>query len=571
MSLQAFQAGNMSGLHEKGYTKIVRACELAKRDKIGYIWIDTCCIDKTSSAELTEAINSMFQWYKESLVCYAWLVDLPAGIPKATLFSDMSPLRNCRWFTRGWTLQELIAPPHVKFYDEAWQFCGTRETLRVQLSQITNIKPDVLQDSENLDAVPVAQKMSWMAGRTTTRPEDSAYCLLGVFRIYMPMMYGEGNNAFLRLQEEIARTSNDTTLFAWKAKRRTQTFSGIFATSLEQFESCGQLEHISTNTFSNPEFTLTNKGLRIETDLYLGTGPNYLLALNCWDAAQGPMTGEELGIGIMLQNHGSSTYARFHGDEYVVVNVESVPRRNFTGKTYICKTVGTAFSASLENSIHHCFKLRSGYNEPDHVYSPDFPWTAIIGPLYSFYEDWDPKRRVFFTQGKSHFIAYVHYTPRYDTGPGMSVDGTDTQSFTLAFGKRATDDKPWVTLLSDPADSDILALKEDPRKMEIEARQVNHRSKRVLNSAGKSSALLTVEVVEEVIDDAIVYCLDLAFEGFPSYYVLGKSALAALPVEEQRKPRKPRNPRKPAKEHSVPNRIRDEDTMPWGNVEGLFS
>ena len=182
---------------------MTRECYPPRQESVGQFGTaDLCCIDKTSSAELSEAINSMYRWYQESGVCYAYLADVP---PNA--FS------KSRWFTRGWTLQELIAPSTVIFLDQKWQEIGTKSSLQRVISEITGIPTDILLGGDLEDA-SIAQRMSWASKRETTRVEDAAYCLMGIFSIHMPMLYGEGERAFIRLQEEIMRVSDDHSLFA---------------------------------------------------------------------------------------------------------------------------------------------------------------------------------------------------------------------------------------------------------------------------------------------------------------------------------------------------------------------
>ncbi|KAM5384674.1 hypothetical protein ACJZ2D_001419 [Fusarium nematophilum] len=183
-----------------GASKVLGSVARARSDGYMYIWIDTCCIDKSSSAELSEAINSMYAWYQHSAICYAYLADIPEP--------DVSLLSESRWFTRGWTLQELIAPNEAIFFTSEWDVLGRRSWLAETISTITGIDTGVLGLwKSRLDAYPVGQRMTWAAGRTTTRTEDLAYCLLGLFGINMPLLYGEGDKAFWRLQEEILRQS----------------------------------------------------------------------------------------------------------------------------------------------------------------------------------------------------------------------------------------------------------------------------------------------------------------------------------------------------------------------------
>jgi hypothetical protein len=169
------------------FSKIVKSCELAKNDGYDYIWIDTCCIDKLSSAGLSEAINSMYLWYSKAAICFAYLSDVePRKSEDPELAS--SSFRKSRWFTRGWTLQELIAPEHMVFLSKNWTKLGNKDRFYRLLSDITSIDTDVLQYSEAISRISVARKMSWAARRITTRVEDRAYSLLGIFDLNMPLL-----------------------------------------------------------------------------------------------------------------------------------------------------------------------------------------------------------------------------------------------------------------------------------------------------------------------------------------------------------------------------------------------
>lgn len=193
------------------HPKVHSCCILAERHGYHWIWNDTCCIDKSSSAELSEVINSMFQWYAKADVCYAYLYD----VEDLGSLDFLSPFYQSRWFTRGWTLQELIAPPAVVFVSARWQVLGTKTGLVEHLENITGVDSRVLLRRRDLADVSVAQKMSWAAARKTTKVEDEAYCLMGLFGVNMPTIYGEGRAAFYRLQGEIMKAVPDQTLFAW--------------------------------------------------------------------------------------------------------------------------------------------------------------------------------------------------------------------------------------------------------------------------------------------------------------------------------------------------------------------
>ncbi|PIL28595.1 hypothetical protein GSI_08636 [Ganoderma sinense ZZ0214-1] len=198
--------------------KIRKACAVARFDHFSQLWVDTSCIDKTSSSELSEAINSMFAWYRDAAVCYVYLADVPlAGDPRR----PGSAFRRSRWFTRGWTLQELVAPRVVVFLSREWEFIGTKESLADLVEDITGIHSAVLVRKKSHNEFSVAARMSWAAERTTTRVEDQAYCLLGLFNVVMTPIYGEGEHAFRRLQEEILRRIPDDSIFAWEMPLKT--------------------------------------------------------------------------------------------------------------------------------------------------------------------------------------------------------------------------------------------------------------------------------------------------------------------------------------------------------------
>ncbi|XTI93556.1 hypothetical protein V2W45_1432693 [Cenococcum geophilum] len=244
----------------KGYEKVKKACSIAKRDGFEYIWIDTCCIDKTSSAELSEALNSMYRWYEEAEECYAYLADVPRGTVDHLTGTASDGFRKSRWFTRGWTLQELIAPSTVIFLDSEWQEIGSKSSLQELISEITRIPGGFLL-GDDLGHASVAQRMSWASKRETTRVEDHAYCLMGIFGIYMSMLYGEGERAFIRLQEEIMRVSDDHSLFAWRSTE--EDHGGIFATSPSAFANSGNIIQINPSNSVNSPPTLSSRGIRL--------------------------------------------------------------------------------------------------------------------------------------------------------------------------------------------------------------------------------------------------------------------------------------------------------------------
>ncbi|KAL9584034.1 MAG: hypothetical protein Q9212_002356 [Teloschistes hypoglaucus] len=241
-----------------GYSKIAACCRLAAAQGLHYAWIDTCCIDKKSSAELSEAINSMWRWYEKSAVCYAYIQDCEiASCRDPEHLRDK--FRNSRWFTRGWTLQELLAPTKLVFYDTEWNEIGDRKGMTADIHHATGIDDEHQQHPRDASC---AIKMSWMSKRQTTRVEDLAYSLLGLFDVYMPLIYGEGANAFLRLQHEIVKTSNDETIFAWTDE--SLCMSGMFALSPKAFAGSGDIVMYRDRRIRRQPYSITNFGLAIE-------------------------------------------------------------------------------------------------------------------------------------------------------------------------------------------------------------------------------------------------------------------------------------------------------------------
>ncbi|KAI2778632.1 HET-domain-containing protein [Daldinia loculata] len=204
-----------------GYRKIECFCRQAIQDGFNHAWIDTCCIDKKDPTELSEAINLMFRWYQESSVCYVYLADVEAD---ERGYVGSSVLGNSRWWTRGWTLQELLAPKRVIFFDRNWNAFGTFRCYDMalhlpdiieMLPSITHINKEILYYRDQMKDTTAAEKLSWASRRQTTRKEDMAYCLLGILDVNMPLLYGEGNRAFIRLQEEYIKQHNDPSLLIW--------------------------------------------------------------------------------------------------------------------------------------------------------------------------------------------------------------------------------------------------------------------------------------------------------------------------------------------------------------------
>ncbi|KIX05609.1 uncharacterized protein Z518_03581 [Rhinocladiella mackenziei CBS 650.93] len=199
---------NGSGKSKAGYIKIQFCGEQAHKDGLQYFWVDTCCIDKANHTEFSEAIASMFRWYRHAVICYVYLSDVSARKRDNSQSGRTweSAFRKSRWFTRGWTLQELIAPKLVEFYSREGDRLGDRNSLEQEIHEITEIPIAALRGAP-LSDFSVDRRMRWTEKRKTKRKEDKAYCLLGIFDVFIPLIYGEGENAFIRLKEEIDRSS----------------------------------------------------------------------------------------------------------------------------------------------------------------------------------------------------------------------------------------------------------------------------------------------------------------------------------------------------------------------------
>lgn len=307
-----------------GWLKLNLCCTQARDDGIGYAWVDTCCINKESDAELTEAINSMYRWYRDAEVCYLYMDDI--GQSSMTTFDDASV------WTRGWCLQELIAPRRLVCFDYDWAEIGSREELKHEISLITTIDLDLLSGSRRLESYSIAERMSWAARRKTTRPEDRAYSLIGLFGVSMPMIYGEGaERSFLRLQSEIMKDTDDHSIFAWPGTVHPSHCS-LLARSPLAFAGCSNIWSISTRHGRKP-FSITNRGVSITLRMTPWDADTYLAVLNC--GTPDYLSYEEGSVGIFLRRlYEEDSYIRISvQDEDVVHNVR--------------KRIGSAKDASL--------------------------------------------------------------------------------------------------------------------------------------------------------------------------------------------------------------------------------
>ena len=252
------------------FVKLVMFCEAASRHQCDFVWLDTGCIDKQSSAELEESIRSMFSWYRNSKIC---IVHLSETIAPHSMGLDP-------WFTRGWTLQELLAPKAIKFFSKSWSPLTAKPNDKIPdlelgcplweiISNITQIPVDQLLNFEP-GINSVSERMVWVSKRKTTRVEDMAYCLIGIFNVPLSIAYGEGRMAFHRLQVEIVQRSHDRGLFIWNGPNSSQSpLNSMFAAGPEAFK-CESLltEGEDMAGSADPTYALTNYGLRILLSIY---------------------------------------------------------------------------------------------------------------------------------------------------------------------------------------------------------------------------------------------------------------------------------------------------------------
>jgi hypothetical protein len=204
------------GVNKIGYAKLKFCMRQALKDDLKYVWVDTCCINKASQTELSKAITSMFKWYQNAAKCYVHLSDVIIQSTSGNVADSAweSLFHGSRWFTRGWTLQELLAPLHLEFFARDGQLLGTKTSLMQHIHSITGIPLDALQ-APNLLQFPVQKRLAWAAHRITKEPEDRAYCLIGLCGVSMSLRYGEGENAFRRLEAKIRKMARPVTQDDW--------------------------------------------------------------------------------------------------------------------------------------------------------------------------------------------------------------------------------------------------------------------------------------------------------------------------------------------------------------------
>ncbi|KAF4333637.1 ankyrin repeat-containing protein, partial [Fusarium beomiforme] len=347
VTYQDFQNGRAAE-KKNSYSKIKTSSGVAALANIKYLWIDTCCIDKANNVELTRAINTMYYWYRGAHVCFAYLVDVPSNDDP---YAPESYFSKSRWFTRGWTLQELIAPSDVIFFADNWTRIGSRRELSSVISGVTGIPVRFLLGASPLRDASIAQRMSWASQRETTEVEDIAYCLLGIFDIHMPLIYGERENAFRRLQEEILKVTDDQSIFAWRLDADVQVIKddGPLASSPASFKRSGNIikttlapaggHSMGTRT---PSF-LSNRGLHLALPL-VPKGQSYLAVLGCSDETM--LNSRRTAIWLRDISTDGSVYQRIKFDKLETVKLDSIRKSQY-------KRICVQFMAPHQKSQPH--------------------------------------------------------------------------------------------------------------------------------------------------------------------------------------------------------------------------
>ncbi|KAI9710152.1 MAG: hypothetical protein M1820_002954 [Bogoriella megaspora] len=374
-----------------GASKVVGCCREAAQLGYDWVWIDTCSIDKSSSAELQETINSMF-------FCLEVAGKIECSFNKSA------------WFTRGWTLQELIAPKEIVFFDKEWNNIGTKLKLIRELGSLTGIDTDILTGRTEVQTASIAKRMSWAAHRKTTRIEDQAYCLLGIFGVNMPMLYGEREAAFLRLQEEIMKRSDDHSLFAWEPDGNPPAehvkYRGLLAKSPSEFAKPRYIRPNRRYEESAP-YSMTNKGLSIALNLrQLTSTPNehrteLVAVLDCINEAHGATA-----VAIRLRQLGGlgpMQYAR--SPPFAMISVEDdLPLPSGTKSSKSPK--------SLSIYVKQNFSQPAYFSDPKHFYIRNWITNAYslelyrVCPLQSYYR-WNAKGRLLSIRTES-YQDFVH-------------------------------------------------------------------------------------------------------------------------------------------------------------------
>ncbi|VBB81630.1 Putative vegetative incompatibility HET containing-domain protein [Podospora comata] len=446
-------------VQKKGFEKIKGMCELTLEYGHSHAWVDTCCIDKTSSAELTESINSMFHWYQKAALCVVYLEDF--ALTDGQLTPTKADLQPCRWFTRGWTLQELVAPRNIIFHDCNWTQCGSKVQLLNILHRITSIDITILRSSDKLNQVPVAQKMSWAAKRNTTRIEDMAYCLLGIFGIHMPLIYGEREKAFLRLQEHIAQKTNDMSLFAWQHSKTELRLrhSGILARHPSWFVGASDIKHWLDPVIPTPSWIITNTGLELHTALDSSRGETGHRLYLCCTSGHVDHKDEDPPVFTIWLRKIKSSYVRYQ-PSWLSLTPQSQMRFGKPSLVRIATSLTPAEGIEA-NSLY--------FTHSDLLYPTlKIQWECIeayshgFSVSHTYYPEhlWDIRRECFLASSSPRFVGVVEITMSAPTG-----DSTWEATCYVVCGLRRVDSQaaegtdplcPWAIVLQHRKEDDTI-------------------------------------------------------------------------------------------------------------------
>ncbi|KAK0719230.1 heterokaryon incompatibility protein-domain-containing protein [Lasiosphaeris hirsuta] len=399
---QVQQAANL----KEGFSKVSYTCTQASQDGYQYAWVDTVCIDKMSSAEMSEAINSMYSWYHRAAVCYAYLPDVQHGGQRGAYRMWKDDFAESRWFLRGWTLQELLAPRKLQFFGAGWKLLGTKASLARTIVKATGIDRRSLLDPTQIRRIPAARRMCWAIRRSTTKPEDIAYSLMGLFGVSMPILYGEGAEvAFTRLQTEIIKRTPDQSLFAWGILGQEDA-PVHHHTKLEEFDDDAQtgtlpilarsprdfagMERVVLATPTVPrdveEHEMTHRGLKIKVKLVqAGKGKHasaqryYIASLDCRHEFEDPI--DRLGI-LLAETEVPNVLVRTRTRKHTRVSGEDLESEGCKERTvYISNEVAAAVDGEEEKLLVHARDLITpGYDIED-VQAKQAQWNREFGTM----------------------------------------------------------------------------------------------------------------------------------------------------------------------------------------------
>ena len=442
--------------HEKpGWAKIRATCRQARLDGYDYCWVDSCCIDKSSSADLSEAINSMWTYYSGAAKCYAYLGDVSVEEMLATNLA-LSPFARTKWFTRAWTLQELLAPRNVVFFGREWTNLaddgvdasedlsvapiGDKYSLKNEIAYISGISPQILGRDVDVGSASIAERMSWAVSRRSTGTEDIAYSLLGMFDVHMPMIYGEGRKSFFRLQHEILKQSDDPSISAWESNKLPNDYHGLLAGSPATFSNGGKIRPFDGSREAAP-WAMSNKGLSLELSmLYNGEETVFLAALQCQHS---DMLGFP-GIYLKKLKDGKNIYARIRCRQLVQVYKQAPLQAIIIPQTFPKTRLAASepiqmfqlrnlkYSIKETNSnAYHIESRQSSYVAKEAVYSESRHDIQSVPPLPDVAMSWiEPGVRLAFkvATGIENLSAAILFHRRSDGSKFVLMLGTRTDS-----------------------------------------------------------------------------------------------------------------------------------------------